>query len=220
MKNRFFLYLLTAALATVLIGCESAMLEGDSAANGEEGSSGVASSPGKPLMKATTLEPGTALHVRTTNALSTASVKTGEAFAATLEEPIVDGTWVIATKGSTVRGVIANADPGGKVKGVASLSVRLTQIQTADGQNIDISTNTRGVQAKSSQKKDATKVGIASGVGAAIGAIVGGGKGAAIGAGAGAGTAAVVTTRGDAAVIGSESVLTFELTEPVRIQKN
>ena len=40
------------------------------------------------------------------------------------------------------------------------------------------------------------------------------------GAGAGAGTAAVVTTRGEAAVIGSESVLTFELAEPVRIQMN
>lgn len=222
MKKRAFMFLCTVVAATLLAGCESAMMEGDSAANGEEGSSDVASSPSQPLMKATTLEPGTLLHVRTTNALSTASVKTGEAFAATLEEPIVDGTWVIATKGSSVRGVIASADPGGKVKGVASLSVRLTQIQTADGQNIDISTNTYGVQARSSQKKDAKKIGIASGVGAAIGALIGGGKGAAIGAGAGAGagTAAVVTTRGAAAVIGSESVLTFELTEPVRIQKN
>ena len=220
MKKRVLLYLSPVALATLLIGCESGMIEGDS--TGEEGSSETASSPGQPLMKATTLEPGTPLRIRTTNALSTASVKTGEAFAATLEEPIVDGTWVIATKGSSVRGVIASTDPGGKVKGIASLSVRLTQIQTADGQNIDISTNTYGVQARSSKKKDATKVGIASGVGAAIGAIVGGGKGAAIGAGAGAGagTAAVATTRGEAAVIGSESVLTFELTDPVRIQKN
>ena len=222
MRKRAFMFLCAVAAATLLAGCESAMMEVDSAANGEEGSSDVASSPGQPLMKATTLEPGTLLHVRTTNALSTASVKTGEAFAATLEEPIVDGTWVIATKGSSVRGIIASADPGGKLKGVASLSVRLTQIQTADGQNIDISTNTYGVQARSSQKKDAKKIGIASGVGAAIGALIGGGKGAAIGAGAGAGagTAAVVTTRGAAAVIGSESVLTFELTEPVRIQKN
>ena len=156
MRNRVFRYLSTAALAALLIGCESAMIEGDSADNGEEGSSEAASSPGQPLMKATTLEPGTPLHIRTTNTLSTASVRTGEVFAATLEDPIVDGTWVIATKGSTVRGVIANADPGGKVKGVASLAVRLTQIQTADGQNIDISTNTYGVQARSSKKKDAT----------------------------------------------------------------
>jgi hypothetical protein len=44
--NRVFLYLSTAALATALIGCESAIIEGDSAANGEEGSSEVASSPG------------------------------------------------------------------------------------------------------------------------------------------------------------------------------
>ena len=200
MKNRILRYLLAAALATALIGCESSLIEGEI---GEDGSEN-ASSPGQPLMKATTLEPGTPVRVRTTNTLSTNSVQTGEAFAATLEEPIVDGTWVIATKGSTVRGVIANADAGGKVKGVASLSVRLTQIQTSDGQNVDIATNAYGVQAKSSKTKDAKKVGIASGAGA----------------GAGAGGAAVVTTRGDAAVIGSESVITFELTEPVRIQKN
>lgn len=222
MRKRAFMFLCTAVAATLLIGCESAMIEGDEAASGDAGSSDSASSPSAPPVMTTTLEAGTPLRVRTTNALSTASVKTGEVFAATLEEPIVDGTWVIATKGSSVRGIIANADPGGKVKGVASLSLRLTQIQTADGQNVDVSTNTYGVQAKSSQKKDAKKIGIASGVGAAIGAIVGGGKGAAIGAGAGAGagTAAVVTTRGEAAVIGSESVLTFELAEPVRIQKN
>ncbi len=222
MKKRVFMFLCPVVAATLFLGCESAMMEADEAARGDAGSPASASSPGAPLMRATTLEAGTALRVRTTNTLSTASVKTGEAFAATLEEPIVEGTWVIATKGSSVRGVIASADPGGKVKGLASLSVRLTQIQTADGQNIDISTNTYGVQARSSKKKDAKKIGIASGVGAAIGALVGGGKGAAIGAGAGAGagTAAVVTTRGEAAVIGSESVLTFELTEPVRIQKN
>ncbi len=222
MRKRAFMFLCTAVAATLLIGCESAMIEGDEAASGDAGSSGSASSPAAPPMMATTLEAGTPLRVRTTNTLSTASVKTGEVFAATLEDPIVDGTWVIATKGSSVRGIIANADPGGKVKGVAGLSVRLTQIQTADGQNIDISTNTYGVQARSSKKKDAKKIGIASGVGAAIGAIVGGGKGAAIGAGAGAGagTAAVVTSRGEAAVIGSESVLTFKLTGPVRIQKN
>ncbi len=78
------------------------------------------------------------------------------------------------------------------------------------------------VAAQSTKKKDAKKIGIASGVGAAVGAIVGGGKGAAIGAGAGAGagTAGVLTTRGDAAVIGSESVITFELSEPVTVSVN
>ncbi len=101
------------------------------------------------------------------------------------------------------------------------MAIRLTEVQAADGSYLPVATDTYGVQAQSSKKKDAKKVGIASGIGAAVGAIVGGGKGAAIGAGAGAGagTAAVVTTRGDAAVIGSEKVITFQLTEPVTIER-
>jgi hypothetical protein len=62
-------------------------------------------------------------------------------------------------------------------------------------------------------------VGIGAGVGAAIGAIAGGGKGAAIGAGAGgaAGTGTVLATRGDPAVLPSESLITFKLQAPVTV---
>jgi hypothetical protein len=166
-----------------------------------------------------TLPAGTALKVRTTNTLSTKTVQSGETFVASLEEPIVEGTWVVAEKGATVYGKVANADAGGRVKGVASLSVRLTELQTADGQRVAVNTDTYGVQAKSSKKEDLKKVGIGAGIGAAIGAIAGGGSGAAkgAGAGAGAGTGVVLATRGDPAVIPSESVLTFELTEPVSV---
>ena len=104
-------------------------------------------------------------------------------------------------KGATVYGKVVNADPGGRVKGVASLTVRLTELQTAGGDRVAINTDTYGVRAKTTKKKDATKVGIATGVGAAIGAIAGGGDGAAKGAGigAGAGAGAVLATRGDPA---------------------
>ena len=97
--------------------------------------------------------------------------------------------------------------------------VELTQIETADGQKIDIQTGGYGVEAKSSKKEDAKKIGIGSAIGAVIGAVAGGGKGAAKGAavGAGAGGGAVLATRGDAAVIGAESVLSFELQNPVTI---
>jgi hypothetical protein len=166
-----------------------------------------------------TLPAGSTLKVRTTNTLSTKASQAGETFTASLEEPIVDGTWVVANKGATVYGKIVDADAGGRVKGTASLAVRLTELQTADGQRIAINSDTYGVQAKSTKKKDAVKVGIASGVGAAIGAIAGGGDGAAKGAGvgAGAGAGAVLATRGDPAVIPSESVLTFSLNEPITI---
>ncbi|MEX2299294.1 MAG: hypothetical protein WD733_00080 [Bryobacterales bacterium] len=172
-----------------------------------------------PAPRQTVLPAGTALTVRTTNSLSTKSVQTGETFTTSLEEAIVDGSRVVAEKGATVYGKVVNADPGGRVKGVASLTVRLTELQTADGDRVAINTDTYGVEAKTTKKKDAVKVGIASGIGAAIGAIAGGGGGAAKGAGigAGAGAGAVLATKGDPAVIPSETVITFSLSEPVTI---
>jgi hypothetical protein len=246
MSKRVSLSVLTATLAatlTLLGGCQqTSSTEAEDAAGASEAAGQPAGAPGQPgaatasgqgapsnprpvapppppAPRQATLPAGSALKVRTTTALSTKIVKPGETFSATLEEPIVDGTWVIAEKGATVYGKIVNADEGGRVKGVASLSVRLAELQTADGQRIAINTDSYGVQAKSTTKEDALKVGIASGVGAAIGAIAGGGSGAAKGAGvgAGAGTGVVLATRGQPAVIASESVLTFTLSEPVTI---
>lgn len=163
-----------------------------------------------------TVPEGTQVVVRTTTQISTKTHQSGQAFEATLHQPLeVDGV-VLADRGATVRGQVVEADPGGRVKGVASISVRLTSIEPQGGEPIRIATGPVGQDAATSKKKDAAKVGIASGVGAAIGAIAGGGRGAAIGAGAGAagGTGVVLATRGDAAVIPAESLLTFRLTAP------
>lgn len=175
--------------------------------------------PAPPPPKQARLEAGTPIAVRTTNTLSTKLVKTGERFLATLEEPLVSGDWVIAPKGATVEGRIVESDPGGRVKGVASLVVTLESLTTADGQRVEIETSQVKVEAKSSVKKDAVKTGIASGIGAAIGGIAGGGKGAAIGAGvgAGAGVAGTLATHGDPAEIRAESVLRFQLAAPVTV---
>lgn len=168
-----------------------------------------------------TLAAGTALKVRTTTTLSTKTQKAGDTFAATLEEPLVEGNWVIAPKGATVEGRVVESDPGGRVRGVASLAIALNHLKTADGQTVDISTKNVTVEAQSTKAKDAEKIGIGAAVGTAIGAIAGGKKGAAIGAatGAGAGTAVVLSTRGDAAEIGSETVLNFELGAPVTVSE-
>jgi hypothetical protein len=171
--------------------------------------------PAKP--RAVTLEAGTPVVVRTTTALSTNTNTTGESFAATLAQPLVSGNTVIAPKGAEVEGRIAEADKGGRVKGRASIAVRLVSVTTADGERLKIATNTLTRVAPATKKKDAMKVGIGAGIGAAIGAIAGGGKGAAIGAaaGGGAGTGAVLATRGDPARLPAESLLRFTLTAPV-----
>jgi hypothetical protein len=172
-----------------------------------------------PPPRKVTLESGTPIKVVTSMEISTKTHKTGDQFEASLAEDIRDGDWVIAKKGASVTGVVASSDPGGKVKGVASIDVRLKQLALADGRSIDLSTNTYSALAKSTKKKDAAKIGIGAGIATAIGAIAGGGKGAAIGAavGGGAGTAAVVATRGDPARIPSETLVTFKLSAPVEI---
>jgi hypothetical protein len=157
--------------------------------------------------------------VRTISSLSTKTAQSGETFSAVLVDPLVIGGKTLAKAGANVTGVVSNSDPGGRVKGVASIAVRASRLELANGETADLVTNSQVRNAPKSKKKDALKIGIGSGVGAAIGAIAGGGKGAAIGAGAGAGagTGVVMATRGEPAVIPSESLLTFTLRQPVTI---
>jgi hypothetical protein len=159
------------------------------------------------------------LSVYTSTPISTKTHKTGDTFTGSLSKAIVDGDWVIAKKGAPVEGVVTDSDPGGRVKGVASIAVALKQLTLADGRTVAISTSPYSKAAPTSRKSDAKKIGIGAGAGAVIGAIAGGGKGAAIGAGVGggAGTAATMATRGEPAVIPDETLLTFRLSAPVTI---
>ncbi len=108
-------WILSTALVCLLAACESPPGGGGYGAMGGE-TADQADAPAPRAVESLTLEAGTPLRVRTTNALSTATVKSGEPFAATLEEPIVVGTQVIAAKGATVKGVVASADGGAKSK--------------------------------------------------------------------------------------------------------
>ncbi|MFN8004669.1 MAG: hypothetical protein U0X75_27065 [Acidobacteriota bacterium] len=168
-----------------------------------------------------TLAAGTTLTIYTANTLSSKTAKDGDKFVASLARPIVDGDWVIAKKGATVEGVVVNSDAGGRVKGRASLTVELRSLALADGRSVAIDTSSYTKEAKSTVKKDAIKTGVGAGIGAAIGAIAGGGKGAAIGAGAGgaAGAGYVLATKGDPAVIPSETPLSFRLKAPITVTK-
>jgi hypothetical protein len=152
---------------------------------------------------------GTRIRIRTSSTLSTKSAQAGDPFEGSLAEAIVVDGQMIAPRGAPVSGVVSVSDPGGKVKGLAKIGIRVTAV---DG--MAVRTAPVSFQAKSAKKRDAIAIGATSGLGAAIGAIAGGGKGAAIGAGAGAGagTAGVMMTRGEPAVIPAESVVTFTVT--------
>jgi hypothetical protein len=166
-----------------------------------------------------TLPAGTVLPVRTTAELSTKSVKNGSVFDALLEQDlVVDGT-TLAKAGSRVSCIVVSSDPGGRVKGVASMAVAARSIAGAGGNTINVKTDSYGVEANTTKGRDAKRTGIATGAGAVIGAIAGGGSGAAIGAGAGAaaGVGANMATRGDAAVIPTETLIEFTLSAPATV---
>jgi len=165
------------------------------------------------------LATGAPINVITSSEISTKTAKTGDIFNVILNEDITNGSNVIARRGSTAKGVVVDSDPGGRVKGVATISLTLTTLTLSDGSEVSVKTNNHEKEAASSVGKDVAKTGIGAGIGAAIGAIAGGGRGAAIGAGiggaAGAGTALV--TRGDPAVIAPETPITFNLTAPLNV---
>jgi hypothetical protein len=183
--------------------------------------SGAAEKPAAParIPKTVTIPAGTLLSVRVDERLNSDVVQMGDSFRASLDQPLVVDGAVIAERGSRVEGRIANADRGGRVRGVASLGLELVRLNTSDGQRVRLQTESFSKTAERSTKKDAAKVGIGAGLGAAIGAIAGGGKGAAIGAGIGgaAGAGGVMATRGEAVEIPAETRLTFRLQEAITI---
>ena len=163
-----------------------------------------------------TIPSGTVIPVRTTTELSTSKLSNGSVFDALLEKSLVVNGTTIAPEGAPVTGVVVSSDPGGRVKGVASLSVTIRTIAGVRDQTIRVKASSHSVDADTTKGRDAKRTGVMTGVGAAIGAIAGGGKGAAIGAGAGAaaGVGTNAATRGAAAVIPAETVIPFTLTAP------
>jgi hypothetical protein len=166
-----------------------------------------------PEPKKYVLEAGTPISVRTSSSVSSKAAQSGNEFEATLQSPLVADGHTFAERGATVVGRVVSSDQGGRVKGKSSLTLALSRLHLANGRTVAIQTNSLTQEGKSGTGKNMKRTGVATGAGALIGALAGGGKGAAIGAGigAGAGVATNLATRGPAAEIPPETVLSFSL---------
>jgi hypothetical protein len=166
-----------------------------------------------------TLNAGLLIPVRLVDGLSSERNQGGDVFHATLEKELAADGFVIAERGARVEGRVVAVDRGGRVSGVASLAVVLTQVHTSDGQQVAIQTDPFNRHADQTHLQDAEKIGGAAAFGAMIGALAGGGKGAAAGAGVGGGVGAgaVLLTRGAAATLPSETRIAFRLKTPVTV---
>jgi hypothetical protein len=165
------------------------------------------------------IQEGTVLTVRINQALSSDHNRIGDVFPASLTQPVVVHGIVVAQRGQTVVGRVAEAKKAGMVSGVSHLGIQLTSLTIADGQNVPIESQLLVQKGPTSKGRDAAVIAGSTALGAAIGAAADWGTGAAIGAGAGAvaSTIGVLLTRGYPTVVYPETLLTFQLTAPVPV---
>jgi hypothetical protein len=158
--------------------------------------------------------------VRLRDAIDASRQNAGDPFTATVDAPVVIDGFVIVDKGASVRGRISDlVRPSRGVSSHAAVSLELTEVDTSDGQHINIHTSAYRNEAEGNGKSKVAKAGAVTAIGAVIGAIAGGTKGAAIGAGVGgaAGAGGVLATKGNDVRLPSETRLTFRLSEPVTL---
>ena len=168
--------------------------------------------------KKVTVPAGTRILIRTVDSIDSSKQKTGYRFTATLETNLQVDNTVIAPRGSTVYGRLAEASSAGRMSGSSELTLELTDI-LINGTAYPLLTSTYEVKGKGEGGNTAKKVVGGAGLGALIGGIAGGGKGAGIGAlaGAGAGTAVAASKKGQQLQIPSETLLEFRLEQPTSL---
>jgi hypothetical protein len=172
----------------------------------------------KPKPQPLVVPAGTVLSVRTGQALGSKSSQTGQAFLATLAQPVSVNGRSALTAGSTVSGTVVTAKAKGKVKGEGQLDLSLTSISVG-GHTYQIQTGVLSSTVKGKGKRTAATTGGGAAGGALIGGIAGGGTGAAIGAGVGAAAGFIGgTLTGNKQVeVPAESALSFTLTQPLTL---
>jgi hypothetical protein len=234
MRSRLPALVLGLCFSVVLFGCSSKPTGANGPSDNGSSSTGTASgatgatsgattdsktpAPPPPLPPAV-VPAGTPVTVRLAQAVGSKISQPGQAFSATIANPVeVTGQTVIPA-GATASGTVVDAKPLGHFAGGARLQLQLTSINiNGNDQPVQTSSVVRVIKGKG--KRTGILAGGGAGLGALIGGLAGGGKGAAIGAvaGAGAGTAGGALTGNKEIVLPAESAVTFKLTRPLEVK--
>lgn len=165
---------------------------------------------------------GTQISVRTNDAIDSSTATQGQQFSAQVADDVKGNNGeILIPKGANAELVIQNISSGGTT-GSAELALALHSV-TLNGRQYLVTTE--NVTQSSNQgigknKRTGEMVGGGAALGTLLGAIAGGGKGAVIGAvaGAAAGGATQVLTRGKQVKVPAETVLNFQLQQPLQLQ--
>ncbi len=158
------------------------------------------------------------LRVRINEGMDSKHTAPGTMFDGVVLNDVVAGGSIAIPRGAAIRGMVVDAHKAGDFKGKGELKLELTQLELG-GRVYPISTDFWWHQgADKTGNTVGNTVGLGA-MGALIGAVAGGGAGALVGAGvgsvAGLGVSSA-TGRGDA-VLPSEAVVSFHLTQPADI---
>jgi hypothetical protein len=168
----------------------------------------------------TTIPQGTVVSVRMIDSISSYQNYAGETFRASIADAIRIGNHTVVPRGANAYVKLLDASSAGRLKGRSQLVLQLERIVVGN-RSYPVASNVLAFRGKSESKKTAKDAGIGALAGGALGALFGGGKGAAIGAGvgAGAGVATNAAKEGEQVRIGSESLVQFQLSAPLRIRE-
>lgn len=167
---------------------------------------------------------GAEISVRTNQAIDSETATTGRTYSAEIEKDVLnDAGAVVIPRGADAELVIREVSEGGAFGGpqlvldlnTVSIGGRRYLVSASDVER----SSDRGIGAN---RRTATMVGGGAALGTLLGAIAGGGKGAALGAlaGAAAGGAVQVLTKGKEVRVPAETVLTFRVEQPLRLERS
>lgn len=171
------------------------------------------------LTRMVTVPQGTKLLVRMIDSVDSSTNKVGDIFHASLEDDLRIGDVVVARKGADVYGKLVAVESAGRLTGKSELALELTGLRTVDGVVHPIVTGEYQEAGASRTGQTVKRAVGGAALGAVIGAIAGGGSGAAKGAGIGAaaGTGITLITRGEQVKVPSETLLEFQLAQPLTV---
>jgi hypothetical protein len=164
---------------------------------------------------------GTALTIRIDQRISVKTSRAGDTFTGEMVLPVLasDNT-VLVPKGATVAGVVDVSHRRGHFKGRSLLSLRLTSL-TMNGTQYPLETRDMSRNKKGKGRRSAALIGGGAGLGMLVGGLATGGVGLAVGGlvGGGAGTAVAGLTGNRDIEIPAESVVHFNLSDDLVVQK-